>query len=379
MVSFCTDIASEMLYPVMPIFLKHIGYSVVFIGFLEGLAEAIAGLSKAYFGKSSDQQGKRLPFVRAGYALSALSKPLMAFFLNPIWILLCRSADRLGKGIRTGARDAILSDEATPESKARVFGFHRSWDTLGAVLGPALALVYLFYFPLDYTKLFIIAFVPGIFSIGFTYLIKEKTKAISATAFIKPKFFGFLSYWKESSTAYQQLVKGLLIFAVFNSPDVFLLLKMKEIGISDTAVIAVYIFYNLVYAIMAYPAGVLADKMGMKKILMIGLVLYAIVYAGFAWGNNLPLFIGLWMLYGCYAAATEGIAKAWISNIADKKDTATAIGTYSGLQSIAALIAGSLTGIFWYTAGSTFSLMLSALAAVLVVVYLGLIQFKRVN
>lgn len=142
LVSLFTDTASEMLYPVMPIYLKTIGFSIVLIGVLEGFAEALAGLSKGYFGQLSDNSGKRVPFVQLGYALSTISKPMMAIFTFPLWIFFARAIDRLGKGIRTGARDAILSDEATPQTKGKIFGFHRSMDTLGAVIGPALALLY---------------------------------------------------------------------------------------------------------------------------------------------------------------------------------------------------------------------------------------------
>ena len=148
-VSFFTDVASEMLYAVLHIYLTSIGFSVLLIGVIEGFAEASAGLSKGYFGKLSDNQGKRLPYVQFGYALSAISKPLLVAFVLPHWVFFARTLDRLGKGIRTGARDALLSDEATPETKGRVFGFHRSMDTLGAVVGPLLALVYLAYRPED--------------------------------------------------------------------------------------------------------------------------------------------------------------------------------------------------------------------------------------
>ena len=133
LISLFTDTASEMLYPIMPIYLKSIGFTVILIGILEGFAEATAGLSKGYFGKRSDTLGKRVPFVQLGYAFSAISKPMMAIFIFPLWIFFARTIDRLGKGIRTGARDALLSDEATPQTKAKVFGFHRSMDTLGAV------------------------------------------------------------------------------------------------------------------------------------------------------------------------------------------------------------------------------------------------------
>ena len=143
LISLFTDMASEMLYPIMPIYLKSIGFSIVLIGILEGVAEATAGLSKGYFGKLSDASGKRVPFVQVGYALSTISKPMMAMFIYPLWIFFARTIDRLGKGIRTGARDALLSDEAPAEVKAKVFGFHRSMDTLGAAIGPSLALLYL--------------------------------------------------------------------------------------------------------------------------------------------------------------------------------------------------------------------------------------------
>jgi MFS family permease len=174
LISLFTDTASEMLYPIMPIYLKSIGFSIVLIGILEGVAEATAGLSKGYFGKLSDQMGRRVPFVQIGYAFSALSKPMMAFFIHPIWIFFTRTIDRFGKGIRTGARDALLSDEATPATKGKVFGFHRSMDTFGAVLGPLLALLYLYFYPEDYLTLFYIAFIPGVFAVAASFFLQEK-------------------------------------------------------------------------------------------------------------------------------------------------------------------------------------------------------------
>jgi len=376
LVSLCNDIASEMLIPVMPVFLKHIGFSIVLIGILEGIAEAIAGLSKSYFGKLSDNSGKRLPFVQLGYALSAISKPMMAIFVYPAWIFFARTLDRLGKGIRTGARDAMLSDEATPATKGRVFGFNRSMDTFGAVIGPAIALIYLYYNPHDYRSLFLWSVIPGITVIILTVLIKERSKQIRPKHDRKPvNFFAFIPYWKQSPARYKKLVTGLLLFALFNSSDVFLLLKMKETGMDDTAVLGVYIFYNLIYALIAYPVGMLADKLGLKKIFLLGLAAFVVVYAGFAFNSNLVVFIFLFALYGFYAAATDGISKAWISNIVDKKETATAIGTYSGFQSIATLIASSLCGLLWFNFGAMFTFLLTAGTTFLVIIYLS--NFKR--
>ena len=164
-VSLFADIASEMLYPVIPVYLKEIGFSVFLIGVLEGVVNFTAGISKGYFGKMSDEKGVRLPFVKLGYLLSSISKPLMATFVFPVWIFFVRTIDRLGKGVRTAARDALLSQEATPQTKARVFGFHRSMDTVGAAIGPILALLFLFFYPGQYKTLFYLAFIPGILSI----------------------------------------------------------------------------------------------------------------------------------------------------------------------------------------------------------------------
>ena len=368
LVSLLTDTASEMLYPIMPIYLKSIGFSIVLIGVLEGFAEAIAGLSKGYFGKKSDNLGRRLPFVQIGYGLSAISKPMMALFIFPLWIFFARTIDRIGKGVRTGARDAILSDEATTETKGEIFGFHRSMDTLGAVIGPAMALIYLYYYPTDYKTLFLIAFIPGVFAVAASFMIKEKQRELS-TAKPKTSFFSFLNYWKESPVLYRKLVTGLLLFTLFNSSDVFLLLKLKQSGISDTMIIGIYIFYNLIYALFAYPLGIIADKVGMKKMFLIGLIIFSIVYFGMAFNTNLYLYFALFFLYGVYASATEGISKAWISNISDKKDTATAIGTFTAFQSICTMLASSLAGLIWYNFSATATFIITGIGTIGIIVY----------
>ncbi len=369
LVSLFTDTASEMLYPIMPIYLKSIGFSIVLIGVLEGVAEAVAGFSKGYFGKLSDHTGKRMPFVQLGYSLSAISKPLMAAFATPLWIFSARTLDRLGKGLRTGARDAILSAEATPETKGKVFGFHRSMDTMGAVAGPVIALIYLHLYPGHYKSLFFIAFAPGVVAILCSFLLKDKDQSP------KPKessvsFFSFLGYWKTSPTAYRKLVVGLLFFTLFNSSDVFLLLKARESGIGDTRVIGIYIFYNLVYAAASFPIGILADKLGMKKIFISGLFLFAIVYFGMSFSGGQYYFYGLFFIYGLYAAATEGVSKAWISNISDKNEVATAIGTYSAFQSICTMVASSLAGFIWFRFGSASTFIVTGVATAVVLVYL---------
>lgn len=368
------DAASEMLYPIMPIYLKTIGFSVLLIGILEGVVESVAGLSKGYFGKLSDYSHKRLPFVQVGYLLSALSKPMMAIFTFPFWIFFVRTLDRLGKGIRTGARDALLSDEATTETKGKVFGFHRAMDTVGAVIGPSFALLYLYYNPGNYITLFYIAFIPGLLAVFSSFLIKKSAsrphKVTNEQSHDKrPSFFSFLHYWKTAPPYYKKVVVGFLAFALFNSSDVFLLLKAKQAGLGDAMVIGVYIFYNLIYALSSLPLGILGDRIGLKKMFICGLAIFSVVYFGMSVATDIYLIAGLFFLYGIYAAATEGISKAWISNITSSTDTATAIGTYSGFQSICALGASSLAGFIWYQFGASVTFLITATISISIIFY----------
>lgn len=367
-VSLFTDIASEMLYPVMPIYLKTIGFSALLIGLLEGFAEATAGLSKGYFGNMSDRVGKRLPFVRLGYFLSSLSKPMFAIFTFPLWIFGARTIDRLGKGIRTSARDAILSAESSPETKGRIFGLHRAMDTSGAMLGPILSLSLVWIFPENFKLIFLIAFIPGIFAVFFTFLIKEK-KQLLQPSITKKGFFAFLSYWKVASKEYKKLVVGLFMFSLINSSDIFLLLLIKHIGYSDIEVISAYIFYNFIYALTSYPIGIYADKLGLKKVFCVGLILFAVVYGGMAFQPSLFIIFILFFIYGIYASATESISKVWISNITDKSDTATAIGFYTGLSSIFTLLASIIAGFLWSVFNPFYTFIFSFISAIFLVFY----------
>ena len=396
-VSLFTDVASEMLYPIMPVYLKSIGFSVLLIGILEGVAEATAGVSKGYFGHLSDRMGKRVPFIKAGYSLSAISKPMMAVLTFPIWIFFARTLDRFGKGIRTSARDALLSDETTPEHKGKVFGFHRSMDTIGAAIGPILALIFLYFYPGQYKWMFIIAFFPGVIAIGLTFFLTEKVTEsqshkvteskmplnnqspnLQISKSLNPGFFSYLKYWSRASSGFRFLVAGLLAFTLFNSSDAFLLLAIKEQNLSDTWMIGVYIFYNLVYALFSYPIGVLADKIGLKTMMIIGLFIFAGVYTFMGFASSLAVFLLLFFFYGIYAACTEGISKALISNMAEKKDTATALGFYNSFASICTLLASSLAGFLWFAIGPKAMFMISGAGVFLVVCYLLFVFRSRV-
>jgi MFS family permease len=359
-----------MLYPVLPLFLQSIGFTSVLIGVLEGFAEATAGISKGYFGRISDGAGSRLPFVQFGYGLSAVSKSILALFTNVPWVFAARAGDKLGKGLRTGARDAILSDETTAQNKGKVFGFHRGMDTLGAAIGPSLALLFLSIYPGKYRLMFLLAFVPSAFSILLTLFIKEKHAPHPHKASFR--LSQTFNYLKESPASYKKLLAALLFFALFNSSDLFLLMKIKASGWNDQAVIGSYILYNIVFALASFPLGILADNMGLKKTLVFGLCLFAIVYAGFGLNTSLAGFILLFVIYGFYAAATDGVSKALITNVVPKNETASAVGTFAGLSSLVALLASSLAGIIWKFVSPEAIFLVSAAGSLIAMVFLAI-------
>ena len=374
LVSLFNDVSSEMLYPVLPLFLQSIGFTSVLIGLLEGLAEATAGFSKGYFGRLSDSAGRRLPFVQLGYFLSVVAKSMPGVFTFIPWVFAARTTDKLGKGIRTAARDAILSDDTSAENKGKVFGFHRGMDTLGAAIGPALALVFLYYRPGQYRVMFLLAFIPGMLGVLLTLFIKEKK--LPHTPKVSFRFTQMFDYIPTSPPAYKQLMVALLLFALFNSSDLFLLMKIKAGGLSDQAVIGCYILYNMVFALLSFPIGILADKLGLKKTMIFGLAIFAIVYAGFGLNDTLEGFIVLFVLYGIYAASTDGISKALISNMVPKTETASAIGTYTGLSSVAMLLASTLAGVLWKYVSPSAVFLVSAAGTAIVVLYFSWLNLK---
>ena len=370
-VSLFNDISSEMLIPVMPLYLDSLGYSVLWIGILEGVAEGVVGLSKGYFGKLSDAAPMRLPFVIFGYALSAVSKSMIALFNNLGWVAIARSGDRLGKGVRVGARDAMLSEEAARENKGKVFGMHKAMDTAGAAIGPVVALVWLTFYPGEYKQLFYYAFIPACVGVILLFFIKEKRKEHAREPGpVREGFFSYLKYWKRGGNEYKRVVAGLLVFTLFNSSDVFLLLLANDAGIPATAILKAYILYNLVYALLAYPMGHFADKFGMKTSFVIGMLFFISVYAGMALLDMSEMILyGLFSLYGVYAAATEGVSKAWIARVSIKNEAGTALGFYASASSIAAVLASIIAGLLWHYFFPEFTFLVTAIAAFVVALY----------
>ncbi|ROL58806.1 MFS transporter [Bacteroidetes/Chlorobi group bacterium MS-B_bin-24] len=368
LISFFTDVASEMLYPIIPIYLKSVGFSVLFIGILEGIAESIASLSKGYFGNLSDKIGKRLPFVRWGYTLSSIAKPMMGLLPYPITIFFARTLDRFGKGIRTSARDALLSDESTPENKGKVFGFHRAADTAGAVVGPIITLLILNTISIGYRNLFILSAIPGVVVILLCFVLKEKKRELQKSP-EKSNFFVFITYLKKSPANYRLVVIPLLIFALINSSDFFLLLKVKEYGYSDSNVILFYILFNFSYALFSFPSGRIADKIGLKKVITFGLLIFSLVYVLINVSGSFAWLIFVFLLYGLFSSSTEGMIKALITNIVPSSETATALGTYNSLSSIGVLLSSSIVGLLWNFFGSTVALGFSGLVSFIIFFY----------
>jgi MFS family permease len=350
-----------MLYPVTPIFLTVVlGASMATVGIIEGIAEFTAGLLKGYFGKFSDKIGKRSVFVTIGYSLSALVKPLPGIFPFIPAVVFSRVADRVGKGIRTAPRDALLASYAD-ENTGAIFGFHRGMDTLGAAIGPVCALILLHFYPDNFALIFLVAFIPSIIAIGFTFIVKDKAVEVK-----EKKQHNYSALWKGSSFQFKVLICLTTAFSLVNSSDVFLILKSKSVMHSSQMAIIGYIFYNLVYAFTSYPLGKLSDRFSKKSVYVLGLFVFSIVYFGFAVAPGSGIIWGLFVLYGIFAASTEGVAKAWVSDLIPDQNRGTAIGLLTMLSSFAVMLGSFLTGLLWDKFGSTLPFLISSIISAVI-------------
>lgn len=364
-VSFFTDFASEMLYPVTPLFLTAVlGSSMAVVGIIEGIAEVTAGMLKGYFGFLSDKLDKRTIFIRIGYGLSGIVKSLPGVFPFLSTVVFARTFDRIGKGIRTVPRDALLSSYSGNNSGA-VFGFHRGMDTLGAVAGPLTALLLLYLFPGDYTLIFLLAFIPSLGAIAFTIIVKD----VQLSSKIKTKN-PVKEFWKGAPREYKVLLSLLTLFSFVNSSDVFLILRSQSISHSDTTALLGYVFYNFIYAVTSYPIGLIADKFGKRKIFILGLFIFSIVYFVFAFNqSSLIVWVGF-AFYGIYASATEGVAKAWVSDIVGNQYKGSALGLLTSLMSFGVMFGSIFTGVLWDLFGSTVPFAISAVVSLIVALIL---------
>ena len=362
-ISFFGDISSEMLYPITPIFLTTVlGASMTSLGLIEGCAEAVASILKIYAGSWSDRIGKRKIFVVVGYLFAALAKPMTG--LARVWphILFARSFDRVGKGLRTAPRDAMLSESVTSEERGHAFGIHRAMDTAGAAIGPLIAIAFLTFYTGSLRTIYFLAFIPGLLSVVLATSIREKPPTTKIPVMTPWS-------WRTLPKPFRNYLIGWTLFSLTNSSDVFLLMRVRQSGASVTLMILLYCFYNLFYALLSPYFGKWSDRIPRKKVLSVGLVVFALVYLGFSMATEVWQFWLLFALYGVYMAATEGVGKALAVDLFDPKLKATAVGIIGMTTGIATVIASTFAGILWDHFGSTSAFIYGAggaLAAILV-------------
>ncbi len=344
--SLLTDISSEMVYPLLPIFLVNtLGASPAVLGVIEGISESLASLTKVFSGLWSDKIKRRKPFTVFGYAGSGVGK--LFLYLATGWhaVLLGRIIDRFGKGVRTAPRDAIIADSAEEGKRGAAYGLHRAMDTIGASLGVLLAYLLIINFKQPPREIFLISLIPAFLGVIFLFLIKEKKAEIKPAA-KKVKF-----RWKILDKRLKMFLIFSFIFTLGNSSNQFLLLRAQNLGNPLAAVLLMYLTYNLVYGIFAYPAARLSDKIGKKKILTAGYFFYGLVYLGFAIFSSTRALWIMFAVYGLYIAFTEGVEKAFVADIAPGELKATAIGLHATLVGIGLLPASLLAGFFWKVLG----------------------------
>jgi MFS family permease len=343
LVSFLNDIASEMIYPIVPIFITTVLHgSIEILGLIEGIAEATASITKYFFGTISDYLQKRKPFVTGGYSLGALSKILMAIATTWPLVLIARFIDRLGKGLRTAPRDSMLLDSSEGKNKGYIFGFHRACDSLGAVIGPLLALMLLIMLKENIRLTFFLSFIPGMLAvITLVFFIKEKKHT-------QVKKIHFIKLSLKKLEPRLQIFLGIsFIFALGNSSDAFLLLYGKTLGFTTTVVVLTYVLYNISQTLFATPAGAIADKIGAKKVFAMGLFIFSTVYFSFGIIRNPLWFWVLFPLYGLYIAFTDGVSKAYIAEFIKKEESGTYFGMYYTLTAIGNFLASLIGGLLW--------------------------------
>ncbi len=360
LVSFFNDVASEMIYPIVPIFLTSIlGAPVAVVGLIEGIAESTASILKVVSGVLSDKFRKRKPFVIVGYSFSTISKIILSLAYSWPFVLFARFIDRFGKGIRTSARDALIAESSENAARGRSFGFHRAFDTLGAVVGPLIALLAIHFLDNNFRLIFFLAFIPA--CIGVILLIifvKEKRKEENLP-------FTLNFSWHNLDSSFKIFLLISFIFALGNSSDAFLILRAQNLGLSLVSVILAYVLFNFTYAIFSIPAGIISDKIGPKKVLLAGFVLFSAIYLFFGLTNVTLLLWILFPLYGIYMALTEGVGKAYISNLVPQEKTGTAFGIYQTIIGLCTFFASLIAGLLWTYIGVSTPFIFGSVMAVI--------------
>jgi MFS family permease len=359
-VSFFQDAASELVYPVLPLFLTGtLGASPAVLGLIEGIAEGTASVMKAVSGRWADRRRRR-PLIAAGYGISSVSKILIGFATGWPLVLVARFADRFGKGVRTSPRDALLASETPGHLRGRAFGLHRAADTMGAVVGPLLGLA--LYEALDHRlrPLFFVAFIPAAVSVALVALVRERPRQMPTNGSARAGR-GPLPRpdWRA--------VIFLTMFGLANFSDAFLILRAKDLGLDFVGIILAYTLYNLSYAALSYPLGRLSDRIPRHLVFAGGLVVFAVAYLGLGLATSAGWVWVFLPVYGAYTAATDGVGKAWVSDLLPASSLGTGLGMFQGLAGGASLLAGIWAGLTWGAAGRLPLVISGATVAVLAV------------
>lgn len=367
-VSLFMDISSEMIYPLVPLFLANVlGVNKSIIGLIEGIAESTASLLRAFSGWFSDRIKNRKLFMALGYGVSTLSRPIIALAGTWHHVMGSRFMDRFGKGIRTAPRDALIAESSDSSHLGRAFGFHRAMDTVGAVIGPGLAFFLLSLFSNDYRRVFWLSMIPGTIAVLLiVFFITEERKSLKPS--IKPKLT-----MRHFDFRFKFFVSIAGIFAIGNSSDVFLILRAQQIGISTIMIPVIYLLFNLIYSISAIPAGIVADRFGRKRVLLSGFILFAIIYGGFAVAEATTIIWVLFSFYGLFMGLTEGIQKAFLATIIPQDFKATAFGVYHTVVGLAMFPASLIGGWLWDNISPSatfyFGMITATISAVLFIIF----------
>ncbi len=354
-VSLFQDMASEMLYPVIPIFLTlTLGATPAIVGTIEGLAELSAALLKSVSGALADRFPKR-PLVASGYGISSFAKVLLAFAGGWGTVGALRVSDRIGKGVREAPRDALIATDTPAEMRGRAFGFHRMMDTTGAVLGPLAGALLYVAFAHHVRWMFADAAIPAFASVALVFFVREPARAQRASAVTKPERF---------SRRYWAIIVPTTLFAVFNFPNALIMLRFSGAGFGMTSILLVYALYNVVYALTSYPAGILADRIPHGAVYGAGLVIFALGYAGMGFAHNTATLVVFFAIYGAYTGLTDGVGKAWVSETLAPSQFGRGIGLFQTLQGVGTLAAGVWAGVMMQGGGNPF--VPSAAAALLI-------------
>lgn len=346
--SLLTDLSTEMVYPLIPIYLASLGTPPAILGIIEGFAESSASLLKLFSGTISDRLRQRKPLAILGYTGSTIGKLFLYFSRTWTLVFLGRMIDRIGKGIRVAPRDALIADASTTGKRGKAFGLHRALDTLGATLGIIIAIIIVARLDRgltgrDYNQLFFISIVPAILGVLILFFIKEKPgrDRISTPHLIV----------KNIPREIRRFLIIVGFFALGNSSNQFLLLRMNKLGWTTLNVLTLYLLYNLTYAFFAYPAGKIADRVSKRKLLIVGYAFYSAVYFGFALlgENNHHSFLPylLFVIYGLFSALTEGQEKALVAEIVSSSQRATLLGLHAAITGLGLLPASILAGVLW--------------------------------